>query len=349
MKIKKEHIPLSASRIKTLQGCSWSYYCSYILKLSDRGNLGSQLGSIAHTIFESLGSPRRKKYYLKCLRRKNIYKVESIRRLVKKHFIKYGITDKEEAKKLNSMVVCGLAYDFFGTRLGTPTQSFSELPFDISVKKRGVSYRVKGFIDKLFLYRQKKIALIRDFKTSKKLFDGKDLEDNLQDQIYSLAVRNLYPEFLKIKVEFPFLQLVPELGKKAIIKMGGHTKSEIAGFEYVLTELQKYVDSFSEKDARLNMAYDKPFPSDKSFSGRLLCGFDEYEGQLKKDGTKRWGCPYKWGRQYYCVRDRKKNIVKTYFLDQYDEIEYDSSKGEKLFLEKYHGCPRWNRKQYVGR
>jgi ATP-dependent helicase/DNAse subunit B len=336
--------PLSASRIKTLQSCSWLYWAKYGMKLPEKTNLGAQLGSIAHIIFECLGNPRHKKIYTKALKNKNIYKVECLRRLVKKHFYKMNISDKQEALKLNSMVIAGLAYDFFGTKIDKPNKSYSELEFDILVEEDGKDYRIKGFIDKLFLYKQKNTALIRDFKTSKKAFDGKEIEDNLQDQMYALAVQKLYPDFLKIKVEFPFLQLMPDIGNEAIIKMEKHTKSEIEGFEYVLTEIQKIIDSFSEKDAKLNMAYYKSFPSDKSFSGRLLCGFDDYKGHLKKDGAPRWGCPYKWGFEYYAVRDKDNNILSTYFLDDFDKIEYNEENGEIIFLEKYNGCPAWNKK-----
>ena len=177
------------------------------------------------------------------------------------------------------------------------------------------------------------------------MFEGKDLDDNLQDQMYALAVHKLYPEFLKVRVEFPFLQLMPKLGDEAVVKMENQSKSDVEGFEYVLTELQKYVDSFSERDAVSNMAYYKSFPNDNSFSGRLLCGFDDFNGQLKKDGSKRWGCAWKWPFDYYCVRKKRtKRIVKTYMLDEYDKIEYDT-KTEKLYLEKYLGCPAWNKKR----
>jgi len=344
-KAKKEKTPLSASRIKVLQSCSYQYYCRYILKLPDRSNIGAQLGSIAHTIFECLGNPRHLKHYKKAIKTENIYKIECIRRFVKKEFIKYGITDREEATRLNLMVVAGLKYDFFGNEIGKPTHSFSELDFDISLDDKDKNYRIKGFIDKLFLYKKKQTALIRDFKTSKKMFEGKDAEDNLQDQMYALAVSKLYPDFLKIKVEFPFLQVMLKKGDAAVAKMEALSEDDLETFEYILTELQKTIDSFSEKDASKNMAYYKPFPSDGSFSGRLLCGFDGFEGQLKKDGAKRWGCAYKWPFSFYCVRDKKKNIVATYFMEDFDKIEYSPEKGERLFIEKYEGCPAWRNKR----
>ena len=51
---------LSASRIKTAQGCSWLYWCKYKLKLPDASNDGAKRGSICHLIFELLGEKRRR-------------------------------------------------------------------------------------------------------------------------------------------------------------------------------------------------------------------------------------------------------------------------------------------------
>ena len=50
---------LSASRIKTAQTCSWTYWCNYKLKLPDAGNDGSSRGTICHNIFELLGDHHR--------------------------------------------------------------------------------------------------------------------------------------------------------------------------------------------------------------------------------------------------------------------------------------------------
>ena len=337
---KKEHVALSASRIKTLQGCTWQYYCNYILKLPDKGNLGSQLGSISHLILECLSKKKRKKQYDKCIKHKNIYKVAPITRLVKKWFAKYDIYSKENADKLNKMVLQGLLYDFFGKGFGRPTASFSELSFDL---EDSIGYRIRGFIDRLFLYKSKKTAVIRDYKTSKKVFDGKDASDNLQDQMYSLAVNKLFPEYKKRIVEFPFLQVMIKTGIDAVIKMENLSEDDLESFEYFLAEVQEQIDNFSKDDAKSNMAFYKDYPSDGSFSGRLLCGFDEFKGQKKKDGNDRWGCGFKWPFKYYSVKDKKGNVLRTYFLDDYDKIEYDDENGEKLYIEKYEGCPAWNK------
>ena len=61
--MNKHPSALSASRIKTLQQCSWKYWCNYKLKLPDKSNDGASRGWICHLIFELLGEARHKKHY----------------------------------------------------------------------------------------------------------------------------------------------------------------------------------------------------------------------------------------------------------------------------------------------
>jgi ATP-dependent exoDNAse (exonuclease V) beta subunit len=92
------------------------------------------------------------------------------------------------------MTMAGLHFDFFGQAGGELDEAISEQAFDITVDEANKLYRLRGFIDKLFLYKDTNSALIRDFKSSKVVFKGKELTDNLQDLIYTLAVRKLFPQ-----------------------------------------------------------------------------------------------------------------------------------------------------------
>ena len=186
--------PLSASRIKTAQSCSWLYWCKYKLKLPDKSNDGARRGSICHLVFEVLGAKGRKKYYNKILKSQDVFSVPSIKRLILKHAVREGIDDSENVELMKDMIFNGLSYDFFGRDSGKPTEEYSEKDFDIIKNDGDIKYKIRGFIDKLFLYKKKKFAIIRDFKTSKEVFKGKDQTDNLQDHMYSLAVKNLFPE-----------------------------------------------------------------------------------------------------------------------------------------------------------
>ena len=58
---KKEKIRLSASKIKTLDSCSWLFFSKYHLKVPDTTNDGASRGTIVHLIFELLLKPKHKK------------------------------------------------------------------------------------------------------------------------------------------------------------------------------------------------------------------------------------------------------------------------------------------------
>ena len=58
----KERV-LSASRLKTLETCSWSYWCNYHLKLPQQQNEGALRGTVCHLVFEMLVKKKHKKHY----------------------------------------------------------------------------------------------------------------------------------------------------------------------------------------------------------------------------------------------------------------------------------------------
>ena len=331
--------PLSASRIKTGQSCSWLYWCKYKLKLPDKSNDGARRGSICHLVFEVLGVKGRKKYYNKILKTQDVFSVPSIKRLILKHAIREGIDDCDNVDMMKDMIFNGLSYDFFGTDLGNPTEEYSEKDFDIVKNDGDIKYKIRGFIDKLFLYKKKRFAIIRDFKTSKEVFKGKDQTDNLQDLMYSLAVKNLFPQYSERVSEFLFLKfdLDPNAKKSGVMRMKPLDEDELEGFEMQLSEIQKYLDNFSEKDAKKNYAAHQGFPKDNSFSGKLLCGFATKKGELKLDGNPKWHCPMKFDFFYYQVRNSEGGIVRSYFEDEFsEELVPEGCSYEMMY---YQGCP----------
>lgn len=110
---KIENKPLSASRIKTLQTCTWQYWCKYHLKLPDRSNDGSLRGTICHAIFENLGNPRHKHHYDKIIKAQDIFISPPIKRMVEAYARKHNIADFENIDLINQMTIEGLNYDFF--------------------------------------------------------------------------------------------------------------------------------------------------------------------------------------------------------------------------------------------
>ncbi len=259
-----------------------------------------------------------------------------------KHAFREGVDDEDNIRMMKEMTLNGLMYDFFGDKDGEPTEEHSEKDFHIVVNDGVVKYKIRGFIDKLFLYKDKKYALIRDFKTSKETFKGKDAEDNMQDLMYSLAVKHMFPEYKTKQSEFLFLKfdLIPDIKKSGIVRMEPLDEHDLHGFEHHLTEMQHYLDNFTEGMATKNMAAYKGFPSDGSFSCKLLCGFAKEKGQLKKDGTPMWHCGMKFDFFYYEVKDAEGNVVRSYFDDEFSEDLVP--KGGSFEMKYYAGCPAHN-------
>lgn len=335
---------LSASKIKTLKSCSWLYWCVYKLKLPDKTNAGALKGGIAHLVFECLGKERHKKHYDLILNQKDVSASKAVLRLIKKHVKNKQLDAPEHLADILVMVQRCLSYDFFGYKIGKPTEIVSEKKFEFIVDEDGVSYKVKGFIDKLFIYGDQGIVLIRDFKTNKKKYEGEEVTDNLQDNIYTLAVKKLYPQYKNIRMEFLFLK--QETEDEMIMSMAAKSKHELAGFEYELSQYQQYADSFDDKKALSNMAANQGMPK-QGFSGRLLCGFASKPGELKKDGNPKWHCAYKFPFDYYILVDKEGKQIKSAF-SKVDLLPF-LKEGMTVKKMKYGGCPSWTRSAKSGK
>ena len=340
---------LSASKIKTMTSCSWLYWCKYHLKLPDKTNDGALKGSIVHLVLECLGVNRHKKHYDIILKKGTMDASKAVKRLIYKHAKASNLLENQSnLEDIYDMAFRGLVYDFFGKQLGKPSTTISEKEFELEIEEDDIRYKVKGFIDRLFMYENKGIALIRDFKTNKKVYEGHEVTDNLQDYIYTLAVRKLYPEFKNVKMEFVFLKAMnsskSETGKweivgaeKSVLNMKEKTKDELEGFEYQLTDYQSYAENFDEFTSTSNLAFNQGMPRDGSFSGRLLCGFAKKPNELKKDGSPKWYCAYKFPFEYYCVLNKDGELKRSFFTKKEAlKIKSDSDKIEKRY---YEGCP----------
>lgn len=348
----KAMVQLSASKIKKAESCSWAYWATYNLKVPDASNDGAKRGWICHLIFELLGDPRHKEIYDEIILKDSIFKCEPIRRLVSYHSKKMGVNDEDNLKLIDNMTLAGLHYDFFGEKRGKPDDEISEQEFNITVDEGEKLYSLRGFIDKLFFYKEKELVVIRDFKTSKSVFKGKELEDNLQDLIYTLAVKKMFPEFTKRQVEFLFLKF--DLNSTGNVKMKNLSAEELEGLELQLTQIQNFLDNFDEDDAISNLAATKyednrGFPPDGSFGGLLQCGKDGYkirkgEPLLDKEGNPivAYICPYRKPLDYYVIKNEDGKIVKSFFKEDKDSYESKLKEGEFIELVNYKGCPHWN-------
>jgi hypothetical protein len=331
-----ERVTLSASRIKTVQSCSWLYWFKYFLKAPDKSNDGAKRGTVCHEIFEFLGE--NKKEFNKIIKKGCISGSKIVENLVQQIAEKEGVADKKNIESIKEMILNGLSYDFYGESMGKLKESVSEKDFDLNFEEKKINFKIKGFIDKLFI--NKDSALIRDFKSSKEVFKGKDLEDNMQDLMYVLAVKKMYPEIKTIKSEFVFLKYPHE---KGVVKMPEISDEEIEGFEQQLTAIQNYLDNFNEKTALKNLAAKADYPKDNSFGGPLMCGYAKSPNEKKTDGTPKWHCPAKFPFKFYQVKDESDKIIDSCFTEDLEKYK-EKYPDKKFVLFDYKGCPAFVRK-----
>lgn len=316
-------IKLSASRIKTLQSCSWMYYCNYNLKLPQKNNSGAMRGSIAHLIFEVLANPRHEHYVKKIVKSKTCLKYPAIFKLIIKAAKREGLDLDEmvqplkksgqeitNLKCIDEMILVGLKFDFIGEYkvIG------SEWEFDIT--NESPKYRIGGFVDRIF--KDKKQMIIRDFKSSKKAFKGDELESNLQGMMYSLAVRKKYQKQKDVLVKFLFLRYPDDPEREC----PHFSEEELRGFEHYLEYINGYLQNFDEKKAHSNFAAHE-------FSKKWMC--------QTKSG---WRCPYLNAIDYKVLIDKDGKIIKSIFANE-DFKEKDLKSGYRIEIRKYEGCPAW--------
>ncbi len=305
--VPKNNKILSASRVKTLDTCSWSYWCNYHLKVPQKANSGALRGSLCHLVFELMLKDRHQHHYKKILKNHSIDGSPSIKRLVIKHLTRDGIIDDGESYELcDKMIVVGLQYDFFGAK-GSKIIGIEE---KFLLDKTEPTYKAMGFIDKV-VRKGSKIKIV-DYKSSKNKFKGEELTSNIQAMMYTLAAHKLWPDVKDIVVEFLFLRFPKSASQEIRV-----TKEQLAGFEHYLEHVYKIINKFSESDAKLNYAADNQ-------STQWLC----------KAG-KTWRCPYLDPVEYYILKDEQGEIVKSAFKKKDLKIKEDHSIEKK----KYSGCP----------
>lgn len=296
---------LSASRIKTLEICSWTYWNHYHKKIPQKQNDGSLRGTICHTIFELLLNSRHKKHYDKVIKNNSIKGSKPITRLVKKLKARVGL-DESNFEILDQMIMVGLKHDFFGEKDGKIVSP--EYAFEI--KNDNPKYHIKGFIDKPIKSKNKMVII--DYKSSKAKFRGDDLEANIQAMMYSLASKKLWPK-LKPIVRFLFLRF-----PKQPIQELEFTEDQIKGFEHYLEHINDYINNFNESAAKANFAID----NDKS---KWMCGVGN------------WRCPYRDAYEYYVKLNEKDEVIETSLDGKFKNIT-----GFKIEKRKYNGCPKFN-------
>ncbi len=318
---------IRSSKLKTLEGCSYLYWATYIQGIPVKNNSGAEKGSICHDILEWLAEPNRKDIFEKIIETGSVFchseiKTSIAEKISKSHTLK---PDQETLDHINDMIITGMKCDFW---VAGGEIIAHEYKFDITNKDP--YYKIRGFFDKVAV--KGDYIIIHDYKSSKRKFVGEDRESNIQALIYLLAAKKLWPD-KKAKLIFIFLAY-PDDPMMEI----EYSDNVLSGFETYLNIMQDKIDKFVYKDATSGFAADITPPESGEFKGQLLCGYSRYKGQLKKDGTVMFACPVKWGFEYYKVLD---NTGKVMYTSLYDDIVLED--GQKLEKVIYSGCPRFNR------
>jgi hypothetical protein len=298
---------LSASRIKTLETCSWVYWNNYHTKVPQTQNDGALRGTICHTVFELLLNPKHKHHYKKIIKQNSINGSPAVTRLVRKLKAKVDL-NPSNFEILDQMIMVGLKHDFFGEggEIVKP-----EYPFELKNEKP--KYHIKGFMDKP-IKKNKEMHII-DYKSSKYKFRGDDLEANIQAMMYSLASLKIWPK-LKPIVKFLFLRF-----PKRPIQELTFTKDQIKGFEHYLEHINDYINKFDEKSAEANFAADNE-------KNKWMCQIGS------------WRCPYKDQFEYFVKIDKNNHIIESNLNGSFKDID-----GFKIEKRVYQGCPKWNLKK----
>lgn len=323
---KSDEVYQRSSALKTFSACSWSYYCNYFLKIPHADNQGALQGNVCHSFFECMLHPRHKKSFKPILKAKTIKAIPATERYVRALMRKNKLPVNEKIfDKIDKMILVGLNTDFYvkgGKLVGNE--------FRFKIKNENPKYQIYGTIDKIAIKEKEKIVQIDDFKSSKMKYSGEDKDSGVQALIYSLACKKLWPEY-RPKLRFIFLQFPDDP-----VQESEFSDEVLKGFEYYLENTQKKFDEFTEKDAYLNFAADQGVPSDGSFGGTLSCGFAKKPGQLKKDGTIMWHCPFKFPYDYFVVSKDGK-FVRSHLKKEDVVIK----EGEVVEQNRYDGCPRF--------
>jgi hypothetical protein len=302
----KKNKYLSASRIKTLESCTWNYWANYHLKVPQSKHPGASRGTVCHIIFELLLNKKHKKYMDEILEKKTISKVPVIKRLVIKLLKKEGCCNRENYDLCNEMIYVGLNTDFLcgGGDLQDPEYRFE-------LESNNPDYKALGFIDKISLHHSEDTIKITDYKSSKRKFAKAELSSNFQAMMYTLAAKDKWPEFKNVLIEFVFLRFPKQPLQQITVE-----KEQLAGFEYYMEEVYHLVNNFDEKAAKMKYAAHNP-------REKWLC---------KAGAT--WRCPFLDKVEYHALLDEDGEILKTDFKNV-----FTPKKGERVEKRTYEGCP----------
>ena len=221
---------LSASRIDTFKTCSQLYYAKYVGRLPERGNDGSNRGTVCHEVLELLVKPRHKDMYTAAIMAGCCNGVPALWRLIRRKAKTWRVSDPANLALIDGFIMVALVTGFFGPK-GSVVHAEKE--FSLQVNEDGKRYNVRGVSDKLFECLEGNVLYTDgvDYKSSKTTFDKYKLDHNTQSYIYQLAIRRMFPKAILRRFHFLFLKFP----KAPVQEQPVFTDDQLSGFEYQLT------------------------------------------------------------------------------------------------------------------
>lgn len=266
-KLKRKH---SVSSLELFQSCQYKYYLKYILgNYSKQNQIHLEIGTFVHKALEDFMQSKDLKLTIDKLKAKA------------KEFMEY----KPKFKILKERLENGDLYNGY-------TVIATEKDFEITINNE----IFKGSID-LVLKDENDNIVIVDYKTSKKIFEKKKLDNSLQVMIYSYAVKQLYDkhpsEFI---FDFVFLD------RKQFISNN-------------LDNDQKLLDTIKDIFIQMNKCYDNDeFIPNKS----VLCSFCDYSSQTGCEDSCTGLCEWE---MFYDKETRKIKKGKIFVPKSSDEVD----------------------------
>ena len=299
-------IRVSASRLKSIGKCSFSFYNIEVEKVPEDTHPKTHMGSLAHSILECLTRKRHKKKYKKILKDGTINKIPALVRMRRKWQERYNIAD-EIMVDLDGCVMTGLLHTNYEAK-GAIKVFEPEWEFRLE----GKDYVGKGFVDRM--YEEPEEFVLVDYKTMGTKFttEAEMLKEfDIQATIYQVAIWKYFKK--RARVEFYLLRYPPTEKKpnqhKRVIP--AKIEMELFGFEVYMEHMGKYFTHFNYEDAKSNFLAANP----------------------KKIGFCNYVCKMKNPFSYWVILDSKDKIVKS----SRSEINI-CNENQKIEKREYLGC-----------
>ncbi len=308
---------LSASKISTLEKCSYLYWLNYHSDFPKGQNSGSSRGSVTHYVLECLLKDSRREDVAAMIKANDPFSHKGVYRLARFHARKLDVADDVNMGMINEFILTALKSDFF---CDGSEELISEYEFNIE----GTNYLLKGYIDKIAVYKDK--VKIVDYKSSKAKKSKEELAMDYQNLIYTMVVKDKYPD-KPIDLTFQFLKFKKEPNQQA----PALTEEQITGFKGYLEYIADYVKDFDEKKALANLAKN-------DYKKRWLCG--KAVGDINAAGGEAFICSAKYPRTYFVLFDDNKKFVASDFSKK--ELEKRMKTGYSLETKSHPGCKAWS-------